>query len=92
MSSVLLLGPGNSMAAIGASWRWVRDTAKRLGVPFLKVGRKQFVEANAFIAALDAWAHRGVVSEPDPEEAMRRRVFGPRKRAAASGALRKASS
>lgn len=50
----LLLGPKNCLAAIGADWRWCRDQARALGVPLVGVGRKQFVRADLFLAALEA--------------------------------------
>jgi hypothetical protein len=81
----LLIGPANAVAATGANWRWVRSTAAELGVPIVGHGRKQFVNAAAFMAALE----RGVpTAEPvadavpvDAAEAIRR-ALGKRRRAA----------
>lgn len=50
----VLLGPKNCEAAVGAPWRWVRDQAAVLGVPLVGSGRKQFVRADLFLAALEA--------------------------------------
>lgn len=50
----LLIGPGNAQSAIGASWRWVRDVAKQLGVRFVGHGRKRFVIASEFISAISS--------------------------------------
>ena len=33
----LFIGPGNALAATGHSWRWCRDTARRLGVQIINV-------------------------------------------------------
>lgn len=49
----LLLGPANTEAATGFSYRWVRDTASRLGVPFVGAGRKRAVRADLFLEALE---------------------------------------
>ncbi len=49
---VLILGPKNCENAIGWPWRHVRDHARRLGLPLLRLGRKQGVDARAFLAAL----------------------------------------
>ncbi len=49
----VLLGPANSEAATGFPYRWVRDTAARLGVPFVGAFRKRAVRADLFVAALE---------------------------------------
>lgn len=49
----VLLGPKNTEAATGLPYRWVRDNAARLGVPFIGAGRKRAVRADLFIAALE---------------------------------------
>ncbi|MBI3204508.1 MAG: hypothetical protein HYZ29_23435 [Myxococcales bacterium] len=48
----MLLGPANAESAVGAPWRWVRDAASELGVRFVGHGRKRFVVASEFMAAL----------------------------------------
>lgn len=74
----LLLGPANALAVVGAPWRWVRDTARELGVPTIGAGKKRFVPAAAFVAALEAAGKTQCVddaAEPetlDPAEAVRR--------------------
>lgn len=74
----LLISKGNAMAAVGQQWRYVRDRARELGVPILRDGNNAYVEAAAFLAALKA---KNVSAQPeDPEQAMRRRVFGARGR------------
>lgn len=55
-----LIGPRNCEAFIGQPWRWVRDTARRLGVPVLTVGGKSFVRAPEMLAALE----REAASQP----------------------------
>jgi hypothetical protein len=59
----VLLGPKNTEAATGFSYRWVRDTATRLGVPFVGSGRKRAVRADLFLAALE---REPTVEEPQP--------------------------
>lgn len=49
----VLLGPKNCEAATGLSWRWVRDAARELGVPFLCAKRKCAIRTEAFMAALE---------------------------------------
>jgi hypothetical protein len=61
----LLLGPKNCLAAIGADWRWCRDQARALGVPLVGSGRKQFVRADLFLAALEAASND--TAEPEDE-------------------------
>lgn len=49
----LIIGPLNAEAATGFNYRWCRDTAARLGVPFVGAGRKRGIRADLFIAALE---------------------------------------
>lgn len=74
----LLISTGNAMAVVGQSYRWVRDRAPQLGVAVLRDGKKSFVEAEAFLSALKA--KNAQPAPDDPEVAMRRRVFGNRRR------------
>lgn len=64
----VLLGPANALAATGASWRWVRDAAAELRVPLLKHGKKQFVDAAAFVAALRKAQAAGDAPRPEGQE------------------------
>lgn len=59
----LILGPKNTEAAVGFPYRWVRDTATALGLPFVGHGKKRGVRADIFLEALE----RGVVKVPAPE-------------------------
>ena len=55
---------------LGLPWRWVRDHASALGVPFVGAGRKRAVRADLLIAALERAQQE---PEPtDPREAIRR--------------------
>jgi hypothetical protein len=49
----LLIGPANAEAVCGFNWRWCRDSAASLGVPFVGRGRKRAIRADLFIAALE---------------------------------------
>lgn len=73
-----MLGPRNVEAAIGHSWRWVRDHARAWGVPVLRVDAKPLIPAEPFFTALEAHAVvEGPVREPDEAdelEALRRRL------------------
>jgi hypothetical protein len=79
MSGILpiVIGPANCLAATGWPWRWIRDTAPRLGVPLLVVGRKQGVRADLLLAALEragatATSAEQPMAHADPAEAIRR--------------------
>lgn len=72
----VLLGPKNTEAATGFSYRWVRDTATRLGVPFVGAGRKRAYRADLFLAALeseqvDVESTTAAPAPDDPAEAVR---------------------
>jgi hypothetical protein len=54
VSYPLIIGPKNAEAVTGFPWRWCRDTARRLCVPFIGHGRKQGVRADLFLAALES--------------------------------------
>lgn len=49
----LTIGPQNCALAIGHSWRWTRDFAKRVGLPVWRVGGKPLIPAAALISALE---------------------------------------
>lgn len=74
----LFLGPANSEAATGCSWRWVRDMSRTLGVPLLRAGKKQLVDAAKFQAALEVLAGDSTNSEvavgSDPAAELRKRL------------------
>jgi hypothetical protein len=72
---VLFIGPRNAETVIGAPYRWVRDTAARLGVRSVRQGRKSLIPAEAFRAALEAEVVALSTTAPtatDPAEAIRR--------------------
>jgi hypothetical protein len=80
----LVVGPKNSEAATGWPWRWVRDTARALGVPIIGHGRKLGVRADQFLAALERLDQAdvtpgGTIELTDPAEAVRR-ALGKRRR------------
>ncbi len=81
-----VVGPKNAEAATGWPWRWVRDTARALGVPIIGHGRKLGVRADLFLAALDRVdpcqvAPDGALDVADPAETVRR-ALGKRRRSA----------
>jgi hypothetical protein len=49
----LLIGPANAEAVTGFNWRWCRDSAASLGVPFVGRGRKRAIRADLFVEALE---------------------------------------
>jgi hypothetical protein len=82
--AALVIGPRNAEAAVGFPWRWCRDTALELGVPFVGHGRKRGIMAADFIAALrresatprDPQAPEATL--PDPAAEVRRLLAGMR--------------
>ncbi len=78
----IIIGPKNAEAATGFAYRWCRDTAARLGVPFVGAGRKRGIRADLFLAALEREQHTEpaeTVAQADPAETVRailRRVGG----------------
>jgi hypothetical protein len=48
----LLLGPKNTEAMAGVSWRWLKDHAPALGLTILRVDSKPFVVADDALAAI----------------------------------------
>ena len=63
----LTIGPKNAALVTGQSWRWVRDTAKRLGVPVHRTGGKPWLEPAQWLEAVRADA-APVEKEPDVVE------------------------
>jgi len=61
----LLVGPRNAEAVTGFPWRWCRDRAVALRVPFLGAGQKRALRADLFIAALE----RSGVTPPESDTA-----------------------
>jgi hypothetical protein len=61
--------PTNAEQVIGQSWRWVRDTAKRLGVEILRVGGKPMIRTPELIGAFDREAAgQAIACEVETEE------------------------
>jgi hypothetical protein len=81
----LTIGPKNAELVTGQPWRWVRDTARRLGVPVRRTGGKPWIEPAQWLEAVRADAApvdaAPEVDERDELEAMRRR-FGKVRRTA----------
>lgn len=76
----ITIGPGNALAATGFPWRWVRDQAEALGVPFVGCARKRGVRADLFLAALEQQGAKPSTPEPvDHAEQLRARL-GKRRR------------
>jgi hypothetical protein len=83
----IIIGPKNAEAATGWPWRWVRDTARALGVPVIGYGKKLGVRADLFIAALErvgpgAVAPDGTLDLGDDAAEAVRRALGKRRRSA----------
>jgi hypothetical protein len=81
----LFVGPQNAREIIGCSWRWCRDTARRLGVRVITPpgSSKSLIPARDFAEALEraGLASTNTVAPPEPVpgspeelEAMARRV------------------
>ncbi|MGC4091385.1 MAG: hypothetical protein QM756_26605 [Polyangiaceae bacterium] len=58
----IVIGPANAEAVTGFPWRWCRDQATALGIPFIGAGKKRGIRAELFIEALE----RGVVQTTPP--------------------------
>jgi hypothetical protein len=63
----LILGPKNCESATGWPWRWVRDTARGLGVPFVGYGQKRGVLATTFLAALEKAGASMAIQDGEPD-------------------------
>ena len=80
-AAAVYLGPLNSEAVMGIPWRRVRDHARELGVPMVRVGKALLVPADLLIGALRARAETkvpvadSVALDPvDPATAIRERL------------------
>jgi hypothetical protein len=63
------LGPRNSEAVMGLPWRRVRDHARELGVPVVRVGKALLVPLDALVDALRGRTQASP-SAPDAAEAL----------------------
>ncbi len=54
----LTIARDNCLAAIGRSWQWTQDAARRLGVEPMRVGRVALYRADELLASLEAEARR----------------------------------
>lgn len=67
LSPALLISDRNSVDVTGQGFRWVKRTAPMIGVRVIKRGRKRFVPAAEFMAALEAHDDQPASVEPqDP--------------------------
>lgn len=66
----IYIGPRNAEHVIGQSWRWCRDTARRLGVPVLRVGGKPLIRAVQFAMALERAAELVELTPEQERQAM----------------------
>jgi len=81
-AAAIYLGPLNAEAVTGLPWRRVRDHARELGVPMVRLGKALLVPADALVAALgERMAHADsptvAASEApplDPAAAVRERL------------------
>jgi hypothetical protein len=70
--SPITIGPGNAVGMTGVSWRWLRDNARRLGVPIWHVGGKSMIPAAALLRALERAAAQQEPHELTDEEERQR--------------------
>ena len=71
----ITIGPGNAVGMSGVPWRWLRDNARRLGVPIWRVGGKSMIPAAPLLRALEREAGNEQPRElTDEEERQRLRV------------------
>ncbi len=67
-----LAGAANCRDVIGPNWKHVRAHAVELGVPLLRIGRKDFVEVDAYLQAVRNNNSTGpTIVSADPAEAVR---------------------
>ena len=64
----------NAEALTGQGYRWCRDTAHELGVTVVAFGRKRFIPAAEFFAALEKAGAAGK-TEPEVEQDPTAEVF-----------------
>lgn len=69
MTAPLLISRKNAFAVTGEQWSWCCRAAQRLGVPFVRVGRKRLLVASAFMEAVTRELGQGASesSAPEPE-------------------------
>ena len=74
----IYIGPQNCEHVLGQNWRWTRDTAKRLGVPVLRVGGKPLISVAELVPALerDAGATQATALTDDEELEQMRASLG----------------
>ena len=71
----ITIGPRNAVEMTGVSWRWLRDSAQRLGVPIWRVGGKSVIPAGPLLQALKreaAMQEPRVLSDEEEREQLRR--------------------
>ena len=71
----ITIGPRNAVVMTGVSWRWLRDNARRLGVPIWRVGGKSVIPAGPLLQALKREAavqEPRVLSDEEEREQLRR--------------------
>jgi len=49
----IIIGPANAEACTGFPWRWCRDQAVALGLPFVGAGKKRGIRADVFVEAME---------------------------------------
>jgi hypothetical protein len=59
----------NAKALVGQGYRWCRDKAHELGVKVIAVGRKRFIPAAEFFAALERASQLPAPEVESPEDA-----------------------
>jgi len=64
----IYIGPQNCEHVLGQNWRWTRDTAKRLGVPVLRVGGKPLIRVAELVPALERDAGQEPAAAIDDDE------------------------
>ena len=47
-----MIGPKNAIELTGMSWRWCCDQARRLHLPFERMGGRRFIRQDVFNAAM----------------------------------------
>ncbi len=70
----ITIGPRNAVEMTGVSWRWLRDSARRLGVPIWRVGGKSVIPAAPLLQALKreaAMQERRILSDEEEREQLR---------------------
>lgn len=60
----------NAEAIVGQGYRWVRDTARALGVRVIPVGKKRLIPADEFFAAVERQQQVATTDPVDPTDAV----------------------